>query len=610
VTTPEGPGLESGGSPEPDVIAPAPIVPLGINEPADTGHRDEEASLLPGGSASMSDSDGEQQDSRFWRREVSFFGVSTSPKRWLTLLSGILGFEAALAVTIIVSTFVVLVHDHGVAVGQAPPIASLNQNVILLTGRLTVFIGAMVAFTVVSATGAWGTFRGSRAPVNEVSRTSRYLMTVGVAAQPVAFVVCLIMFGSGRGTAENSPVSPFIWPLPEWESLILVALGALTAFATLLGVQSFRLRLLRPVWTVLVLTMAVTGIVAFFGTNAVASSFPVSVGFWKFGPQVQTGLLDRVDGLSCPMTGDCVVVAAAVDYWSIGTTSGGRIVATSKRTFESPYPGHISCPTQVVCLAPGFVPMRSTNGGKTFIPMVIAAGSHDIELRCDSPTRCYAFAPSLFEMSTDEGLHWKTLLTIQTGPGAKTILSGACPTVTDCFVLGYADSSPYALYTITGGRTWSSASGVPDSYQLSNARCVTVTTCYALALNTERQVLVIKTIDAGKSWSRVSAIAGIETFGGFACPEERLCIVTGSERSGTGTNTPIAEVSTNDAETWRTTMVMPSHTLLASVACGGDGLCAVGVSYARVDKGAAVEVSTNYGQSWNLVPFPRVTVPK
>ena len=69
-------------------------------------------------------------------------------------------------------------------------------------------------------------------------------------------------------------------------------------------------------------------------------------------------------------------------------------------------------------------------------------------------------------------------------------------------------------------------------------------------------------------------------------------------------------MSTNDAETWRTTMVMPSHTLLASVACGGDGLCAVGVSYARVDKGAAVEVSTNYGQSWNLVPFPRVTVPK
>ena len=234
--------------------------------------------------------------------------------------------------------------------------------------------------------------------------------------------------------------------------------------------------------------------------------------------------------------------------------------------------------------------------------------------RCDSLTRCYAFASSLLAISTDEGAHWRTLLTVPDAPTHVTIVSGACPTLTDCFVLGRTvDQShaaviterPYAAHTTDGGRTWSSFATPSAQAEWGDARCLTDTTCYGLANALESGIAGIVTTNGGQSWSTMSTIPAINVIQGFSCPAERVCIVAGAETSGPQLPSSV-EVTTNGGATWHTTLTSDTATL-SPVSCTGNGRCVVGVTYVGERKGAAIELSTNFGDSWTVVPFPRVS---
>jgi hypothetical protein len=345
--------------------------------------------------------------------------------------------------------------------------------------------------------------------------------------------------------------------------------------------------------------------VAFFATNAIMSEPFSSVGFWQPGPLVNTGLFDDIDGLSCPTGGACAVVAVTVptEDWSIGSISNDRIVASE--ALRSSNPANITCATQLVCLAMDRnVPVRSTDRGRTFDGMKIAS-EPGMSFRCDSPKRCYAFAPALMSVSTDEGLHWKTLLALPTSENGTTIYSGACPTVSDCTVVGRKVGGPIASYTLTGGRSWLPASGVAGFDQLSSVRCVTDLTCYALATNASGLLSVVTT-NAGKHWSSLSKIPQIESMSGFACPEALTCVASG----GTLGSDSVVEVTTSGGKAWRTSLAVSSNAQLGPLGCNHQGMCAVGLSYIFSRQRPGIETSTNYGQSWTVVPFPRVPVTK
>jgi hypothetical protein len=226
-----------------------------------------------------------------------------------------------------------------------------------------------------------------------------------------------------------------------------------------------------------------------------------------------------------------------------------------------------------------------------------------MSFRCDSPSRCYAFAPFLMAESTDEGLHWKTLRVLPTSENGTSIYSGACPTVQDCIVVGRKLGGPIASYTLTGGRSWLSASGVAGFDQLSSVRCVTDQTCYALATNASG-LLSVMTTNSGRSWSALSHIPQIETMSGFVCPEPLTCIASG----GALGSDSVVEVTTNGGKAWRTSLAVSSNAQLGPLGCNHQRTCALGLSYVFSRQRPGVETSMNYGQSWTFVSFPRISM--
>ena len=125
MTTPEGPGHEADGSPEPDVFAPAPIIPPGAEELG--GMR------FHGGEQVATETDADTQSpgrtgealterppAKFWQLEVhpARECAFVAWKKPLQFLCGVFALEAALAVAVIVGTFVGLGNDRALAAGR------------------------------------------------------------------------------------------------------------------------------------------------------------------------------------------------------------------------------------------------------------------------------------------------------------------------------------------------------------------------------------------------------------------------------------------------------------------------------------------------------------
>jgi hypothetical protein len=335
-------------------------------------------------------------------------------------------------------------------------------------------------------------------------------------------------------------------------------------------------------------------------------------GFWKLGAVGQTGFFDRIDGLSCPAKGGCVVLAGDFPQpaspevrWSIGSISGRTIAALPSRM--SVEPGDMSCATQLVCLAMGRDgAVRTTDGGKTF--QLLRPTLNDVSFRCDAPDRCYAFSTSSFALSTDEGAHWKMLRTFPVPPPSSRplrvpkILSGACPTLSDCFVLGQYGLNAYAAYTSNGGRSWASSTGVAGSLELSDARCVSDVTCYGLASAQPGPIASIRTSDEGRRWTMMPAIPGTNIFLGYGCIGLRTCIIALDNADG---DNSFVDVTSDGGTTWSRTFVLPSSANFGPFSCGG-GRCAFGVWYSGEGTQPSVELTTDDGESWADIPFPRI----
>ena len=334
------------GSPDLDVAAPVPIVPLGINEPADTDHRGGGAGLLSGDSTSPAGDNGEvgePPNAGFWRQEVVTLGIPSPWKKPLPYLSGVLAVQAALVTSVVVGTFVALSQDHAVAVGQVPGIASLSQSISLAWGPLLAVVTAGVLTILFSATGAWTALRLSRSRRGEPGRLLRNTLSVAVVAQPFALITGVLTFSLDSPAAGNDFDIRLV-ALANWAKSTVLFLGVLTIVATILALQARRAGVLRrpsaSIWTV---TALITVALAFFATSSVSYLPPYfpsslsyfqssSVGFWRLGTSVDTGLFDRIDSVSCPTQGSCVVVAGdqlpSLQYrWSVATLAGQEIAA-------------------------------------------------------------------------------------------------------------------------------------------------------------------------------------------------------------------------------------------------------------------------------------------
>ena len=635
MTTPENQGSGAENSPRPKIAAPAPIIAPGESESA---IRDSSRSQVipsedlnrvvgsndnddPANMARVSD-DAVQTDTSIWKQELGL-GLPSPWKRPLPYLSGLLGLEAALSISVVVGTLVALTQDHGLAVALLPAVASLVVPITLDWGPLVAILGIGVVAALLTAIASWSASRFARPRSKEPGRFLRSTLGMAAVAQPFAFVTSLVTFHLDNPTNGND-LDPRMVALTEWSKITALFLWFTAAIVTLLAIRAVRLGRFRvtrfvAIGTALV-TIAATSLATssvFYTSPNVSAPVPVAspIGFWRLGAPIHTGLFDRIVGLSCPTQGSCAVVAedqvAPLPVaWSIGLLAGGRI--RTQTSLTSGPPRVISCATESICLitTSSGAAARSTDGGRTFRPLA-AKIPLDTTFRCDSPSRCYAIGPYFFAMSTDAGGSWKTLLkpTINASSPSRTlILSGACTTLEDCFVLGYGVGRPYAAFTINGGRTWSSDITGATPSEWGDARCVGNNTCYGLAIGFSPDTSsIIVTKNAGRTWSAPAAIPGTGSPEGFSCPEIGTCIIVGQGLTNETIDSTV-EVTTDGATTWHTTFSSAAE--LGPLGCDLQRRCAFGVTYVASGKGAAVEVSSNWGRTWRTVPFPRIRTGK
>jgi photosystem II stability/assembly factor-like uncharacterized protein len=505
-----------------------------------------------------------------------------------------------------------LAHDHGLA-AEPFPVASSYVPVTLAWGPLIAVVGVGVLAAAFSATAAWSAFCLTRREPRKVGRFLRIILCAATVAQPAVFVTGVLEI--------NLAIANRMVALVDWAELMALLLGVATLISSVLALRSVRLGLLRISRSFMFGTVIIAVAATFFATSSVlytpihkeGNSLEAQFGFWHLGTAVQTGLFDSIGGLSCPTQGPCVVLARdlgpPLSYaWSVGTFSGGRIrPLTSQSSVE---PRDITCATESICLvttATGQL-VRTTDGGRTFRTLGAKTPIYT-SLRCDSADRCYAIASSFFAISTDGGAQWKTLLKTNTNPEAPSrsvILSGSCPTLSDCFVLGYGVGRPYAAFTTNGGRSWSPSVTGRSPSEWADARCVSSTTCYGLAIGLLSDTMsTIVTTNGGQTWSLRATIPGVSQPQGLSCPAIRTCIAVGVQITG-ASNVYSAEVSDDGGMTWHTTY--SSDAQLGPIGCDLEGRCAIGVTYDEPGKGAAVEVSSDWGRTWKTVSFPRAPV--
>ena len=303
MTTPEGPPNEA--VPGPDVFEPAPIVPLGANEPEVSGQpaKGQGASSTDGPpvGVAVAQSGDAGNEAEFWRREVLPFGDLSALKKPLPLLGGVLVLEAALAITAIVGTFLGLSQNHSALVIFTRPGASREQPIDLATLRLTVFVGVIAVAALLAVAGSWTAVRIALVRGRRPGPVLRNALTVALIAQPVAVATCVITYLVSRPPPSAENIVPIV-VLPGWVLASLQTLAVVAIVTTLLAAWAFGASLKRPsrslsagaIVVVVALALSATAVIP-YSTGSVSS-----LGFWKLGPVGQTGLFDRIDASVVP----------------------------------------------------------------------------------------------------------------------------------------------------------------------------------------------------------------------------------------------------------------------------------------------------------------------
>jgi photosystem II stability/assembly factor-like uncharacterized protein len=258
----------------------------------------------------------------------------------------------------------------------------------------------------------------------------------------------------------------------------------------------------------------------------------------------------------------------------------------------------VSCQPTGTCLVEGTA-NHDTGFPETIIWSTADGGttwsSHDLgqgpeyDLKCQSPTRCFAVAPgpgpafgnSVLEQSTDGGTTWHAF-----NPATPDAINDfACPSAAVCYVatrtgLGVGGT---LQKTTDGGATWKVVmSGHTDSVTCPSSSVCLVTQGHNL----------FRTVDAGGTWSAVDLPSGTSLLGFPSCPDATNCsaVVEGASHTSYSART------SDGGSTWTLTMIgsLDQQSGSGLLDCPTDSTCFLagfGSAY------GAISVSTG-GAAW------------
>ncbi len=253
--------------------------------------------------------------------------------------------------------------------------------------------------------------------------------------------------------------------------------------------------------------------------------------------------------------------------------------------------------------------VQSTDGGSTWTTAPSLPTTRTPWLvRCVDSHGCFYVvngAPlSIFFSADFSG--WSSM----TFPTSSTdVLGTTCVTTTVCFTtsfpLGAGANSPIEIYESTnGGSTWTYRGTLPDwMYYAGAMNCTSTTTCVAIGRKATGDATVIRTTDAGATWS-AQELTGVDpaqaSLSGLSCVATH-CVVAGAA-SSVDLTTPSGMLldSTDSGSTWHKISISLIGAL-RDVSCATATSCiAVGYSYVGGNSIQPVVYGTSDGTTWTV----------
>jgi len=156
--------------------------------------------------------------------------------------------------------------------------------------------------------------------------------------------------------------------------------------------------------------------------------------------------------------------------------------------------------------------------------------------------------------SKDGGSSWTTA----TSPGTGELSGISCPNTRDCVAVGSSTGvagPPEGLFTTDGGAAWTSATLPHGIGYLLTVTCPSSSECIAVGtrgnpVGNDVAPAAIYSLDGGRSWS-TGKLPGTKasSVNAVACSTVTRCVAVGS--SGGPRNTATTNYTDNGGRTWR-----------------------------------------------------------
>jgi photosystem II stability/assembly factor-like uncharacterized protein len=244
--------------------------------------------------------------------------------------------------------------------------------------------------------------------------------------------------------------------------------------------------------------------------------------------------ISNLGGISCPTTRKCWAVGlggVAYDDTSemMATSDGGRTWTTESLPVGTEgLWGAISCPDTSHCWALTLVSeangtgeVFTTDGGKTWI-----AGRLDIygnpsgrDISCSDRSSCWAAdgSPSPHGEGTIVELAGKYDPTGTPPPANYNGIS--CPTASHCWAVTSGDT---VIRTTDAGDTWTTANLPAETGPAEGIDCPTTLDCWAVGFG-----VVVASHNGGSIWSNDTIPNGIDQIDDISCPTTSACWAVG-----------------------------------------------------------------------------------
>ncbi len=237
---------------------------------------------------------------------------------------------------------------------------------------------------------------------------------------------------------------------------------------------------------------------------------------------------------------------------------------------------------------PGFG-LPSNQGGR--------GGQASEDLACPSASDCLVLGfealnshPEIAR-TTDAGVKW-TLITLPTSLfSPNTPPSLACPSASTCLAISSASSNTKGviLRSTNGGSTW--ALSKPTSFLLDSISCASATSCGVLGAGS-----IVLTANGGKSWTTKPMPAKAADAVELECPTTSTCLASGD-------SSPVIWTTADAGTVWHAS-TLPRAAGVGDVSCGSATACeAVGIA-AQNGQPPGMWRTTTAGGSWKAQAVP------